>query len=120
MVEVADGSPQALVDLPAEDATVPGRDEAWRLQAAIDADAGTSQIFRVRMGAGAADKTVEFFSPLPRWAQRRLELAGTPVPRTTGALFSYRVPEAVMPGLAGFLKSMLWMRQVTTEGQSAD
>jgi hypothetical protein len=37
------------------------------------------------------------------------------VPKSRGALFSYRVPENALPGLADFLTSMLWMRQ-TTEG----
>jgi hypothetical protein len=37
------------------------------------------------------------------------------VPRSPGALFSYRLPEVALPDLAGFLARMLWMRQSTTE-----
>ena len=112
LVLVTDGRPQALADLPAEDPTGPGHDEAWRAQAAIDADRGTPQVFRVRDAPGSYDGlTVDFFSPLPRWAERRLELAGIAIPRSAGALCSYRVPGDAMPGLHDFLARMLWMRE---------
>jgi hypothetical protein len=113
-VLVADGTPVRLFDLPAEDPAAPAHDEAWRLQAALDAARGVPQVFRVggMAGAGAsAGRTVEFFSPLPRWAERYLQLTGMAVPRTGGALFSYRVAGAAIPDLAGFLKDMLWMRE---------
>ncbi|WP_395110610.1 hypothetical protein [Actinomadura sp. SCN-SB] len=108
-----------LVDLPVDDPAAPGHDEAWRVQAALDAVGGRPQIFRAGPCSGlgtGADWTVDLFTPLPRWAERYLELVGMPIPRSTGALRSYRVPEAEMGGLADFLASMLWMRQVPTEG----
>jgi hypothetical protein len=74
------------------------------------------EVFRVGGAARAGGRTVDFFSPLPRWAERYLQLAGMAVPRSKGALFSYRVPEDALPGLSGFLASMLWMHQTTTEG----
>lgn len=116
---VTEGVPIQLIDLPVDDPTAPGHDEAWRVQAALDAVNGNPQIFRVAPGSGTgigAGTTVDLFSPLPRWAERYLELIGMPIPRTAGALRSYRVPEAAMSGLGDFLASMLWMRQVTTEG----
>jgi hypothetical protein len=121
VVLVAGGAPARLLDLPADDPAVPGHDEAWRVQAALDAAADSPQVFRVGgvLSTGAsAGRTVDFFSPLPRWAERYLQLTGMAVPRTAGALFSYRVPEAAMPGLADFLASMLWMGQITTEGRN--
>jgi hypothetical protein len=118
LVLVTDGRPQALVDLPAENTTAPAHDEAWRAQAAIDADRGTPQVFRVRDASGSRDDlTVDFFSPLPQWAERRLELAGIAIPRSTGALCSYRVPRNAMPGVQDFLARMLWMREPRTEGE---
>ena len=117
-VEVAGGRPRSLTDFPAEDTAVPGHDEAWRIQAAIDAASGTPQVYRARSAPGSEGRTVDFFSPLPRWAERYLELAGTAVPKASGALFSYRVPEAAMPRLGDFLARMMWMRERTTEGNS--
>ena len=119
VVLVAGGAPVRLLDLPADDPAAPGHDEAWRVQAALDAAAGSPQVFRVGRAAGtgaSAGRTADFFSPLPRWAERYLQLAGMAVPRSRGALFSYRVPEDALPDLAGFLASMLWMHQTTTEG----
>jgi hypothetical protein len=119
LVRVADGRPQTLADLPAENTTEPAHDEAWRAQAAIDAERGTPQVFRVRDAPGSRDGfTVDFFSPLPRWAERRFELAGMAVPRSAAALCSYRVPRSAMPDLRDFLARMLWMRELTTEGNS--
>lgn len=120
-VLAADGAPVRLLDLPVHDPAAPGHDEAWHLQAALDAEAGSAQVFRAGgvSGAGAsAGKTVDFFSPLPRWAERYLQLTGMTVPRTPGALYSYRVPEAAMADLAGFLKDMLWMRQLNDGGRN--
>lgn len=115
-VLVADGKPQALKFLPANDPTAPGHDEAWRTQAAIDAERGVPQLFRVRGGSANGGSAVDFFSPLPRWAERRLQLAGTSLPRAAGALFSYRVPADALPGLRDFLTRMLWMREQDNGG----
>jgi hypothetical protein len=114
VVLVGDGAPVRLLDLPADDPAAPGHDEAWRVQAALDAAGRRPQVFRVGGTAGtgaSAGRAVDFFSPLPRWAERYLQLTAMAVPRTAGALCSYRVPEGAMPGLASFLADMLWMRQ---------
>ena len=119
VVLIADGAPARFLDLPADDLAAPGHDEAWRVQAALDAAGGSPQVFSVvrATGTGASlGRTVDFFSPLPRWAERYLQLAGMAVPKSRGALFSYRVPEDALPDLADFLASMLWMHQTTTEG----
>ena len=76
-VRVTEGVPQRLVDLPAADATAPGHDEAWRLQAALDFERGEPQVFRSRTATGgSADIIVDLFSPVPSWAERYLELVG--------------------------------------------
>jgi hypothetical protein len=119
IVLIADGAPVRFIDLPADDLAAPGHDEAWRVQASLDAAGGSPQVFDVGRAAGtgtSAGRTVNFFSPLPRWAERYLQLVGMAVPKSRGALFSYRVPEDALPDVAGFLASMLWMHQTTTEG----
>jgi hypothetical protein len=110
------GIPQAVVDLPIESTTAPGWDEARRLQAALDAERGTPQQYRVHGGGvSGGTQVIDLFAPLPTWAERYLELVGLPVPKTRGALFSYRVPDAVVRDVEGFLGESLWM--TATDGE---
>lgn len=116
-VEFADGVPQAVVDLPVDSSVAPGWDEARQLQASLDAERGSPQVFRVRpTGQPGGNSTFDFFGPLPSWAERYLDLTGMPVPKSQGALFSYRVPEGAESGTKTFLSKSLWM-QVTEEVQ---
>lgn len=110
-VRVADGRPTRLVDLPVEDAAAHARDEAWRLQAAIDAAQGTPQRYRLRQVPGH-DRTciLDLFGPVPSWATRQLDMVGTPVEKSRGALFSYRVVEAAILTATKLLTDMLWMQ----------
>jgi len=79
-VEIADGLPQAVLDMPVDSAVAPGWDEARRLQAAIDAERGGPQQYRVIETAQAGDQRLfDFFGPLPSWAERYLDLTGLPV-----------------------------------------
>jgi hypothetical protein len=106
------GEPQRLIDLPVNDPVVPGRDEAWRYQAAVDAERGVGQRFRIRTSVLAEeDVTFDFFSPLPGFAERYLQLAGLALGKTPGALFSFRVPLGASGDVAAFLRDMLWMAQ---------
>ncbi|GIH71559.1 hypothetical protein [Sphaerimonospora thailandensis] len=117
LVRIKHGVPRALVDLPVDDPAAPGCDEAWRLQAAIDAVAGRPQLLRVRSAAKADGSPVlDLFGPVPGWAQRYLELVGIPVSRVRGALISYRVPMSVIGELLVFLADMLWIKE---EGEIA-
>jgi hypothetical protein len=110
-VRLKAGSPLALIDFPAADATAPGRDEAWRVQAAIDAERDQPQILRTRTAGGRDDNAVlDLFAPVPGWAERWLEMAGQPLTRSAGSLVSYRLPAAAIPALTEFLTAMLWMR----------
>ncbi len=106
------GAVTQLIDLPVLGPLVPAADEAWRLQAAIDAVAGHPQIARVRPGTNPDTKVLDLFAPLPSWAQRRLDVAGTPIGRGRGALFSYNLPKGEVEEEVQFLADMLWM---TTE-----
>jgi hypothetical protein len=108
---VLDGRPMQLLDLPAEDRTAFARDEAWRLQAAIDADAGSPQRYRLRSVAGEdASRVLDLFSPLPAWAARQLDFVGTPVARSSGALISYRLHDEAIAPVRALLTDMLWMQ----------
>ena len=116
-VELADGVPQAVLDLPIDSSIEPGWDDARKLQAALDAERGSPQVFRVRpTGQSAGDYIFDFFAPLPSWAERYLDLTGLPVLRSQGALFSYRVTNAAKSDVTAFLSKSLWM-QVAEEVQ---
>lgn len=105
------GIPQAVIDLPVDQAVGPGWDEARRLQAAIDAERGNPQIFHAKeMGALDGDWMFDFFGPLPSWADRYLDVAGLPVIKSRGALFSYRVPNGARGATHQFLIDALWMQ----------
>lgn len=103
------GSFNRLVDLPRFGSLFPAADEAWELQAAIDAASGHPQLVRVRPASNATSTVLDFFSPLPSWAQRRLDLFGTPLLTSRGALFSYSLPASETGEELAFLAERLWM-----------
>lgn len=110
-VRVVDGRPTRLIDLPAEDAAAQARDEAWRLQAAIDTVRGAPQRYRLRRIPGEeATSILDLFGPVPSWAARLLDLVATPVEKGKGALFSYRLGGAAIPVVTALLTDMLWMQ----------
>jgi hypothetical protein len=118
-LRVSDGAPQRVFDFPIDNPLVPGRDEAWRCQAAIDAVRGTPQLYRMRSIDGpGSDVIVDFFSPLPGWAERRLQLVAVATNRSTGALFSFRASATANADIRRYLDEMLWM-QAMQEGGSA-
>ena len=118
--DVRNGEVETLIDLPVQAPLAPGSDEAWRLQAALDAAALRPQRLRVRDGGRPAWATVDFFSPLPSWAQRRLDAVGAPVLRSRGALFSYAVLRAELGDEVNFLERMMWLSSTSLEGGGAD
>jgi hypothetical protein len=109
-VELQAGRPSRMAELPTMRSGVRGCDEAWYLQAAIDAERGAPQIYRLRT-TNAKERTVDLFSPPPRWTQRRLDAFGWPVPREK-CLLSYRFPVAEVPEEEAFLRERLWLVRV--------
>lgn len=104
------GVAQRLVEFPLNDPLVPGRDEAWRFQAAVDAQRGYPQQFRVRRSGKDEDDCIfDFFSPLPGFAERYVQFVGLALGKVRGALLSYRVPSAASADMERFLTDMLWM-----------
>ena len=112
VVRLSEGIAERLLDLPIDDELGPTRDDAWRLQAAIDSRRGAPQRYKAREHPGTTNPSVilDFFSPIPTWAERYLGLIGTPVDKSRGALFSYTVPNATLPMLESMLTETLWMR----------
>lgn len=117
VVEISAGLPHAVLDLPVDSTVSPGWDEARRLQSALDAENGTPQIYRVRVGDEPGGSIFfDFFGPLPSWAERFLAISGRPVTRGPRSLFSYSLPSAAVDDAQRFLSISLWMKPLK-EGQ---
>lgn len=113
VADIADGVPQAILDLPVNLSLSPGWDEARRIQAALDSENGTPQAYRLRDGGPPGQNVLfDFFAPLPTWAERYLAISGRPAQRGPGSLFSYSLPGATAAEAQEFLSAALWMTQI--------
>ena len=81
-------------------------DLAWRVQAALDAEAGTPQLYRCDSAGGTRRITV--YSPLPCWAERRLAILGDKVKPENG-LYAFDMPAEAAVAETGFLREIMWM-----------
>jgi hypothetical protein len=115
-IRLKDGMPKKMVEFPIDNPVVPGRDEAWRMQMAIDALRGVRQRYRSTPASGVAVTVVSFFSPIPGFAERYLQLVGLALADSPGSLFSFRTPNGAMPALEGLLTEMLWMEPMAKDG----
>ncbi|MGE3073898.1 MAG: hypothetical protein AB7N24_11615 [Dehalococcoidia bacterium] len=107
-VEVSNGEVVRVLDLPAREQWRRAADEAWWLQAAIDSSLGRPQ--RLRVGPiDQYERSFDFFSPVPSWLQRQLDVVGRPIPRSRGALFSYSVPASEENEALEFIRTLMWM-----------
>jgi hypothetical protein len=109
LARLINGEPRQILDLPLQDkhaAQWRGCDAAWHLQMAIDHCNGAPQKYRRRPANG--DAVLDFFSPLPVWARRRLMVIGRPEPRDR-SLFSYFVPQRELAAEEEFLQRRLWL-----------
>lgn len=116
-VELACGVPQAVLDLPVDSTVSPGWDEARRIQAALDADRGAPHVYRVRASDRRGGTFLDFFAPLPSWAERYLSISGWPAAKGPKALFSYCMPDAATDDAQQFLSSSLWMTAIKEDQQ---
>ncbi len=100
------GQVRRLIDLFTDDDRQRPCDLAWRIQAAMDAERGTPQRIRIRRTAPTV--SLDLFSPLPAFAERRLALVAS---KTAGAqcLYSFTIPAARLADEIGALRSLLWM-----------
>lgn len=107
-VELQKGVPIRMVDLPLSRSQWRGCDDAWRLQAAIDAERGHPQICRLRPGIKGIT-AIDVFSPLPMWAIRRLTAVGRPA-TAMKCLQSIAFRHEEVTEEVQFLKDHLWMQ----------
>jgi hypothetical protein len=115
LVDVVAGDVSKLLDLPVQSPLAPGADEAWRLQAALDALGGRPQQLRVRPRLREGWTAVDFFSPVPSWMQRRLDVVGMPLERSGGALFTYALPDQEVAEELAFAGDLLWLDPIVGE-----
>lgn len=106
--QIDQGQVAKIIDLPLQSSLTPGADEAWRLQAAIDALASNPQRVRVSQQEQGS-RQVGFFSPVPSWMQRRLDIIGVPCPGGRGALFAYELPQEEVQEELDFLTERMWV-----------
>ena len=106
LVDLRNGKPVRLLDLPLARTRWRGCDAAWHLQTAIDHCRGAPQRYRRRIDGDGI--RFDFFSPLPQWSQRRLMILGRSVPRDA-CLFSYVVPANEADPEEAFLQQDLWL-----------
>jgi hypothetical protein len=100
------GALKKFLDFPLKGFRGRGCDAAWYLQLAIDRSRGAPQHYRRRDAAGGA--YLDFFSPLPLWAERSLAIIGYAAPRQH-CLFSYFVPQWNLAVQENFLETRLWL-----------
>jgi hypothetical protein len=108
-VDLAQGQPVGWIDLPLSTSRYRGCDEAWHLLAAIDAVRGEPQVVEVNRRQEATQ--MRFFSPIPSWAQHRIELIGEPVVGARGCLFAIDLKPDDEEDEFAFLASRLWLRR---------
>ena len=106
LVDIRNGDPVRLLDLPVARTRWRGCDSAWYLQLAIDHNRGTPQVYRRRVVGDTI--RLDFFSPLPQWSQRRLMILGKSIP-SDSCLFSYLLPVEESDAEETFLKENLWL-----------
>ena len=111
-VELKNGIPRGIVDMPTSNSQVRGCDEAWRLQAAIDAARGNPQQYRIRNTANSDSRLLDCFSPVPLWARRRWDAIGEWIP-SSGCLFSYRISAKEIQQEIAFIQEQLWLSPMT-------
>ena len=86
------GGPTKMLEFPIDDPLVPARDEAWRLQMAIDANRSTAQRYATHP-ADTDGVVVRFFSPDPSFAAAISGVGGGASPEEPRCLFAFRVPD---------------------------
>ena len=111
---IEEGVPRKLIDFPVAGGRWRGCDVAWRAQMAIDALAGRPQEYRLVRGEESA--RLDFFSPIPDWARRRLAAVGEEV-GPEQCLVSFMVGEAEVGVEEGFLRELLFLSRTVALGE---
>lgn len=106
LIEISAGVPQRLIDLPRGHTLERGCDQAWRLQCALDADAGHPQTFQVKQSESGKVE-LQIHLPPPAWLLRRWEKVGH---RSTPSGFSFEFDADDVSSESLVLKEKLWMQ----------
>jgi len=104
--ELQNGHTVKFLDLPIGPTRWRGCDFAWHLQMAIDHCRGQPQTYRRTELDGGVQ--LDFYSPLPIWAQRRLMLLGRRL-MDQKSLISYWLPVTEVETEANFLHERLYL-----------
>lgn len=110
-----EGHLRKFLDFPRKHDRWRGADVAWHLQMAIDHERGAPQRYSLRPLSTAV--AIDFFSPLPLWAERRLAVIGRPTPKQA-CLLSYQLAEAELATEEAFLRTNLWLAPVQSQGSA--
>ncbi|WP_370034716.1 hypothetical protein [Qipengyuania mesophila] len=105
-VQLSQGVPQRLIDLPRSGYRWRGCDSAWHLQMAIDYCRGAPQAYRQTNTDTTA--LFQFYSPLPEWSRRRFMILGKRR-AVKGCLLAYEIPLREAGDEARILQDELWM-----------
>jgi hypothetical protein len=114
IAEFVDGECHRLLDLRDDSDRQRPCDLGWRFQAALDAVACHPQ--QVGMRCDGPHARLDFFSPLPSFAERRLALVGDKQ-AGAGCLYSYALSSAAVDGEIRALRDQLWMDSFQVEDQ---
>lgn len=106
--ELVDGAATHLFDFPPPGNRWRGCDMAWRLQMAIDHCRNFPQRYCVRSNGG--DPRLDFFSPIPMWARRRLAVIGRRV-AADRCLLSFLLPAKEVEAEEEFLQNYLFLKR---------
>ena len=99
---INNGEVKKIKDLPIS-SNMRGCDDAWQIQMALDAKNETPQQYKL---VDIDDKTrLEFKSPLPLWAERKLMLMG----EKEEAWLTYNIPRSEIIAEEKFLREYLWL-----------
>ncbi len=107
-VTLDNGIARKLIDLPMFEMGWRACDEAWRLQAAIDAQLGHPQEYQIRAGPTKEVSVLDLYSPIPSWAQRRWDCVGRPAPNVK-CFKSYAFSSATLDQELQFAAEKLWL-----------
>lgn len=114
LVDLDHGNVSHLMDIYSAGDRLRPCDVAWRIQMAIDARNGRPQRFRARRTSDAC--FIDFFSPIPSWAERRLSINGQRA-QPYRCLITYEIPAEAFEFEAQFLRERLWLKLIEEDAE---
>ena len=112
---LSDGVLDKFLDFPLRRDRWRGSDFAWHLQLAIDSCRAPQ---KYRRHQEPDHVCLDFFSPLPMWAERRIAIVGCPAERVR-CLFTYQLPDREAAAVEAFLQKRLWLAATESAQEEA-